>query len=326
MVEDGRTSARGGSGLPSRRLCVAGWALFALAGCGGGADPGPLPPEPPTARPLPLPASSASRWARLERDDDGDGLAEAVTTYRYDDLGRLIELAHQAAAAGVPQAPVLLLRRWTYDDLSRIVTDTTSGTTERRVDAAYGADGLLASTRSTFASAPEVLTQYTWQDQRMVRVSEGALEHLLSHDDVGRVTRIETRRDPGDEPDVQRFVWRSDGRLDSASYGLAVGNLVITSLLRDEAGRLQGSTIVDDGFEVAMSRHSHDGSGRLVQVDWDDWPASLDEADFVADRHYRIVWEDGLCQPVHLLGMPPSFDRDVTGLARADGATLQCAD
>lgn len=61
-------------------------AVALLAACGGhdGSEERIVPVD----SPLPLPAAGGSRWAALERDDDGDGLADQVTRYGYDALGR----------------------------------------------------------------------------------------------------------------------------------------------------------------------------------------------------------------------------------------------
>ena len=304
------------------------WALTSsalLAGCGGD-------DEPPAAG-LPLPPASASRWATLEADNDGDGLADSITRFGYDALGRRINQTTWTGDRGIPIGEPVEVQTWVYDGASRVLVHRVEADGVVQTNSAvYGADGLLASTMLRSDSGPfSQLTTYTWQDRRLVEAKpEYSEPQRLSYDAEGRVERIETRggdgAPAGEVSYVETYNWRTDGQLATAAFDSSwVGNLRQYDLKYDVDGRHNRTYKTDDGIEDEMSRHFHDAEGRLERVEADNRPGSFDEADFVADVVYRIRWENGLCQPAFLLGLPPVFDRNITGEARADGAMLGCA-
>ncbi len=300
--------------------------LALLSGCGD--DGGDEPP----ASGLPLPPATDSRWAALERDEDGDGLAESITRYGYDMLGRRISQTTWVADRGITVGDPVEVQTWVYDTASRVLTHRVeAGGGWRSNDAVYGAaDGLLASTTLRWHdSVSSLRTTYTWQGQRLVEArqeSSTPATYRLSYDTTGRVGRVERRFGASSEADVDTYNWRTDDQLAAAGFSLSVGNLVLYDLEYDLDGRHIRTRKTDDGFEDDMRRHFHDSAGRLVRIEADHQPASFDEADFVADVVHRIRWEDGLCQPVFLPGLPPEFDSQITAQARADGAMLGCAD
>ncbi len=307
-----------------------GWslALFAatvITGCGG--DDGPSAGL--LASPLPVPPAGGSRWAVLESDHDGDGLAESITRYEYDAAGRRTAELSWRAERGVAIGEPVEVLRWSYDSASRLLNySVQDGQGQRHISATYGADGLLASTVMAWAgTSTSIERRYVWQNLRLVEFAEtdGWPAHQLFYDAQNRVERIERQFDSSGETDVDSYSWRADGQLAQASFSLSVGNRVIYSLSYDAAGRHRRTTVTDDGFEVLVSHHFHDSRGRLERVERDNWPASFDEADFLPDTIYRIRWEDGLCQPVYLLGSPPAYDLSITMQAHADGTTLGCA-
>lgn len=299
-------------------------ALTALAGCGGGGDAEALAPG------LPLPPAGGSRWAALERDDDGDGLAESVTRYGYDVLGRRISQSTWVAERGVVVGDPVEVQTWVYDPASRVLRHRVEAAGGwRNNDADYGVDGLLASTTLRWHDSPGTLrTTYTWRGMRLVQARQESFTprtYRLSYDAAGLIARVESRFDRSSGADVETYSWRTHDQLATASFNLSVGNLVLYRLEYDSTGRHIRTRKTDDGFEDEARRHHQDATGRLVRVEADLQPSSFDEADFVADVVYRIRWESGRCQPVFLPALPPVFDRQSTSLARADGAMLGCA-
>lgn len=295
-----------------------------LAGCGNDGDD-----ETPAAG-LPLPPASNSRWAALESDRDGDGLAESITRYGYDAQGRRISQTTWVANRGIAVGDPVEVQTWVYDDASRVITHRVeAGAGWRTSDAAYDAAGLLASTTLRWHDSLDSLrTTYSWQGQRLVEATQESLTpttYRLSYDAAGRVERVERRFGASSEADVDAYTWRTDGQLAAASFSLSVGNLVLYGLEYDLEGRRVRTRKTDDGFADDMRRHFHDAAGRLDRVETDYQPDSFDEAGFVADVVYRIRWETGLCQPVFLPDLPPVFDSQITAQARADGAMLGCA-
>ncbi len=298
-----------------------------LAGCGGD-------DEPPAAG-LPLPPASGSRWAALETDNDGDGLADSITRFGYDTLGRRINQTTWTADRGIPIGEPVEVQTWVYDGASRVLAQRRevreAGVGWRSIDADYGTEGLLASTTLRWYDSPLSLrTTYTWQDRRLVEArQEGGstpATYRLNYDAAGRVEQIERRGGSGSVMGVDTYNWRADGQLTTAAFSLSVGYLVQYDLEYDLNGHHIRTYKTDDGFEDDMRRHFHDAAGRLERVETDHRPSSFDEADFVADVVYRIRWENDLCQSVFLPSLPPVFDRDITAQARADGAMLGCAD
>lgn len=279
---------------------------------------------------LPLPPTSDSRWAALERDNDGDGLAESITRYGYDAQGRRVSQTTWVADRGIAVGDPVEMQTWVYDSASRILTHRVeAGGGWRSNDATYSADGLLAATTLRWHdSVSSLRTIYTWQGQRLVEArqeSSTPATYRLSYEATGRVERVERRFGGSSDADVDTYNWRTDGQLAAAGFSLSVGNLVVYSLEYDLDDRHIRTRKTDDGFEDEMRRHFHDTAGRLVRIESDHQPASFDEADFVADVVHRIRWENGLCQPVFLPGLPPVFDSQITAQARADGAMLGCA-
>lgn len=298
-----------------------------LAACGGHDEP--------LAAGLPLPPASGSRWAVLETDTDGDGLADSITRFGYDTLGRRTNQTTWVADRGTAIGAPVEVQTWVYDGASRVLTQRRevreAGVGRRSIDADYGTDGLLASTTLRWYDSPVSLrTTYTWQGQRLVEArQEGGstpATYRLSYDEEGRVEQIEGRRDDGFVMGVDTYNWRADGQLTTAAFSLSVGYLVQYDLQYDLNGHHIRTYKTDDGFEDDMRRHFYDAAGRLERVEVDNKPSSFDEADFVADVVHRIRWEDGLCQSVVLPSLPPVFDRDITAQARADGTMLGCAD
>jgi hypothetical protein len=286
--------------------------------------------EPPAAG-LPLPPASNSRWAALEQDSDGDGLAESITRYGYDTLGRRISQTTWIADRGIAIGDPVEVQTWVYDSASRVLTHRVeAGGGWRSNDANYGADGLLASTTLRWHDSPNSLrTTYSWQSQRLVEATQEGLTpatYRLSYDAAGRVEQVERRFAGSSDADVDTYNWRTDGQLAAASFSLSVGNLVLYGLEYDLNDRHVRTRKTDDGFAEDMRRHFHDTAGRLERVEADHQPVSFDEADFMPDVVHRIRWENGPCQPVFLLGLPPVFDSQTTAQARADGAMLGCAD
>lgn len=299
--------------------------LALLAACGGQDGN-----EGSTDSPLPLPSAGGSRWAALERDDDGDGLAEQVIRYDYDALGRRTAQTTWRAEAGVAVGEPVEVQGWTYDSASRLLTHTVLDTHgERQTTATYGADGLLASTRLRWEGSTTVrTTTITWQDLRMVQTltddTQPRSERAFYGSD-GLVERIERRFGDAQEVDVDRYQWRPDAQLSGSSFSLSVGNLIVHGLAYDTDGRISRSTKTDDGIEDEMRRYAHDDRGRLQRIEVDSQPSSFADEDFAADRVYRIRWEAGRCQPTYRVELPPNFDHQVTMQARPDGTTLGCA-
>ena len=301
--------------------------LALLAACGG--QDGDEEPTLPVDSPLPLPAAGGSRWAALERDDNGDGLAEQISRYDYDALGRTTLQTTWRAEDGIPAGEPVEVQAWTYDSASRLLTHTLRDHRgERQTTATYGADGLLASTRQRWADSTTArTTTITWQGLRRVEASTDDAQPLTErafYGTDGLVERIERRS--GDEVvEVDVYQWRPDAQLSVSSFNLSVGNLILYGLSYDADGRITRSTKTDDGIEDEMRRYVHDPRGRLQRIEVDSRPSSFADADFAADRVYRIRWEDGPCQPTYRVEMPPTFDHQVTMQARPDGATLGCA-
>lgn len=297
--------------------------LALLAGCGGD--------DAQTAEGLPLPPAGASRWSAIERDDDGDGLAESITRYAYDALGRRVSQLTWRAERGVATGQPIEQHAWSYDSASRVLTQVVEDSRSRRtVSASYGADGLLASTRLQWqGSASVATTTYEWQRLRLVRAAtdgaSGPVTQRFFYGADGRIERVESRFGGRDEVDTDSYQWRLDGQLSSASFSLAVGNLIIHRLTHDALGRPVRSETTDDGFEDEARRFFHDARGRLERIEVDSQPSGFGDADFASDATYRIRWEDGLCQPTYLPALPPTFDRQITLQGRSDGASLGCA-
>lgn len=302
--------------------------LALLAACGG--HDGNMAPTVPVDSPLPLPAAGGSRWAALERDADGDGLAEQITRYDYDALGRRTLQTTWHAEDGIPAGEPVEVQGWTYDSASRLLTHTVRDTLgERQTTATYGADGLLVSTRLRWeGSTTARTTTITWQDLRMVGTLTDDTQPLTErafYGTDGYVERIERRFGDDEEVDVDRYQWRPDAQLSGSSFSLSVGNLILHGLSYDAEGRITRSTTTDDGIEDEMRRYAHDHRGRLQRIEVDYRPPSFADEDFVVDLVYRIRWEAGLCQPTYQVELPPNFDRQVTMQARPDGTTLGCA-
>lgn len=300
--------------------------LALLTGCGG--DDGPVPVA---GSPLPLPTPGASRWASIELDSNGDGLAESITRYSYDALGRRLSQTTWRAELGVATGQPVERQTWTYDQASRVLAQEVEDNIGlRRISANYGADGLLASTSVRWRGSASVRTTvYDWRGLRLERaVVEDALpvSYHIFYDAAGFPERLEIQsRDVISE--VTRYQWRVDGGLLSTSHDLPdVGNLVIYRLMHDAAGRAVASEQTDDGFEVEARRFFYDARGRLDRIEVDQWPAGFGDADFSSDFTYRIRWEDEPCQPTYLPTLPPTFDRRITLEARSDGTSLGCAD
>jgi hypothetical protein len=302
--------------------------LALLAACGG--NDGNEEPADPIASPLPLPAAGGSRWAALERDDDGDGLAEQITRYGYDALGRRTLQTTWRAEDGIPAGEPIEVQDWTYDSASRLLTHSVRDTRgARQTTATYGAAGLLASTRLRWeGSTTARTTTFTWQNLRMVGTltdDRQPLTELAFYGTDGLVERIERRFGDDEEVDVDRYQWRPDAQLAGSSFSLSVGNLILYGMSYDADGRITRSTKTDDGIEDEMRRYAQDDRGRLQRIEVDSRPSSFADKDFAGDMVYRIRWEAGLCQPTYRVELPPNFDRQVTMQTRPDGTTLGCA-
>lgn len=297
-----------------------------LVGCGG--DDGTQMPEG-----MPLPSAGASRWSAIERDDDADGLPESITRYAYDTLGRRVAQITWRAERGAETGMPIERLSWSYDSASRVLTHVIEDSLGRReISASYGADGLLASTSLQWqGSALAISTTYAWQRMRLVRaVTDSASRQVTQSFFYGaddRIERVESRSGASEEVDTDRYQWRPDGRLSSASFSLSVGNLNIYRIAHAAQGRPVRSEKTDDGVVEEARRFSHDARGRLERIEVDsDPPAGFDDAGFAGDVKHRIRWEDGPCQPAYLLTLPPTFDRRITLEGRSDGASLGCAD
>ena len=302
--------------------------LALLAACGG--HDGSEAPMVPVDSPLPLPAAGGSRWAALERDDDGDGLAEQITRYEYDALGRRILQTTWRAEDGIPAAEPVEVQGWTYDSASRLLTHTVRDTRgERQATATYAADGLLASTQLRWAGSTAVrTTTITWQGLRMVGTLTDDMQPLTErafYGSDGLVERVERRFGDDEGIDVDRYQWRPDAQLSASSASLSVGNLILHALSYDADGRITRSTKTDDGIPDEVRQFAHDDRGRLQRIEVDSRPSSFAPEDFAADMVYRIRWESGVCQPTYRAELPPHFDRQVTMQAKPDGTTLGCA-
>lgn len=289
------------------------------AGCGGHADVADSP--------LPLPAAGRSRWAALEAVDLATGQVLSITRYTYDASGLRSGESTWVTAGGVPTGRPDRVQTWTYDEAHRMRVHTdVDATSERRVDATYGSDGLLASVTRTVGTGPEVTTLVRWSGLRMVGTetpgSTIPSEQAFYGAD-GRIARIERRARGVEVPDVDTYAWRPDGQIASARF-VDIGHGVELRYDYDAAGRMVGSTATDDGVVDAARRYAYDDRGRvrLVELDTERWYG--DEAPFVARFAYRIRWQDGPCQPTYEPAIPPSLDRDRTLLASADGTSLGC--
>jgi hypothetical protein len=302
--------------------------LAVLAACGG--HDGTEAPTDPVDSPLPLPAAGGSRWASIEHDDDGDGLAENITSYTYDALGRRTLQTTWRAEDGVPTGEPVEVQGWSYDGASRLSAHTLRDARgESQTTATYAADGLLASTQLRWEGSTTVrTTAFTWQGLRMVGTTTDDAQPLnerVFYGADGFVERTERRFGDDAEADIDRYQWRADAQLSGASFSLSVGNLIVHGLGYDANGRITRSTKTDDGFEDEMRRYAHDDRGRLQRIEVDIRPSSFADEDFVVDRVYRIRWEDGLCQPTYRIERPPTFDHQITMQAKPDGTTLGCA-
>ena len=291
-----------------------------LAGCGGDDSSDGDPPQPPVATPLPLPPAGTSRWAAVELDHDGDGLAEVIWRYEYDSAGRRTAEFEWNAQRGISIGEPVFVRRWTYDSLSRLVSASVDGgyRSGYLIEGTYGSSGLLASTRSKYKDSGDwEEIRYTWQGQRMVEYAEVGLKgtlwkYILSYDSGGRINRIEWPQADYE----QYFRWRADGQLIGAGSS-GGGEGMGISLEYDNAGRLVSSMQYDMG-DGPVSNYFYDRRGRVERI-------SAETSSYpVRPLDYRIRWEDGLCQPVYRLGAPPEWDW-LTNQAHADGTTFGCA-
>ena len=287
-----------------------------LAGCGDNDEP--------LAAGLPLPPASASRWVAIETDKDGDGLADSITRFGYDTLGRRINQTTWTADRGIAIGEPVDVQTWSYDGASRVLEQLRevrdADPSWRSITAAYyGTDGLLASTTLRYNDGPDSeRTTYTWQDQRLVEAKQELYSpktYRLSYDAAGRVSRVERRGGccaASDEVSfVESYDWRTDGQLATATFDTMESDYVYV-LEYDLNGRHIRTYRTSDGFDQGTSLYFHDAAGRIERVETGEWTD-------------RIRWENGLCQPVFLPSLPPEFDRSFTDEARADGAMLGCA-
>jgi hypothetical protein len=293
-----------------------------LAACGGGGGGG----SPPAV--VEQPPAGTSRIAAIEYDADLDGVADQVARYTYDDAGRLVEVASYAVVDGVESTTAQQSTVRRIDAPGRVLQITSSHPGfESVLDADYGTDGRLARTTQTFGTSNPVVTTYTWDGARLtgyaVSGSSPTTATLLYGDD-GRVARVERTR--SGETDVDGYTWRADGQLATASFNEAVGRLVLYQLLFDDQGLRTELRRTDDGFADAWLRFAHDTNGRVERIDIGELPDFFDDgSDFVARARHRVVWEDGLCQPVWEPVPLPLVDFAITGEASATGASLVCA-
>jgi hypothetical protein len=324
----------------------AGWLVLCAAtlvsACGGDdADSSGGEPTPQPISPLPLPPAGTSRWSTLERDIDGDGLAEFITRYEYDAVGRRTAILHWKATRGVAVGEPVEATHWTYDSASRILSesfrrkDAQSPEFQSETRATYGDDGLLASTSTTVqgSMSTAIVNRFAWRDLRLVDIvrgigaSSGILLSHLSYDDKGRISRIHTESQDSSlgYSHTIDFVWHADGRLrqmssrtfDDGSQGSSSYNLEY------DASGLLHRTLVDDEWENLLReewRYFHDARGRVLHVE-----TGAADGPYSVDTTYHLRWEDGPCQPVYTVSSAPQIYEPISGQANAHGTTLGCA-